>query len=78
MVQEHGDLQLCDLSMRKGARFSFGVTHREGLSVEGCRVSFNIGTSIIRIGFGAHYTILTRRSPQNSIGNYLGPHITLP
>ena len=28
----------------------------------------DIGASIIRIGFWAHYTILIRRNPQNSIG----------
>ena len=27
-------------------------------------------------GFGAHYTIVTIRNPQNSIGNDLGPYIT--
>ena len=33
-----------------------------------------IGALIIRIGvFGAHYTIIVIRNPQNSIGNYLGP-----
>ena len=30
----------------------------------------NIGALIVRIGFGAHYTIITIRSPQNGIGNY--------
>ena len=36
----------------------------------------NIGASIIRIGFGAHYTIVMIRNPQNSIGTYSGPYIT--
>ena len=30
---------------------------------------------IIIIGFGAHYTIIIVRSPQNSIDNYLGAYI---
>ena len=38
--------------------------------------SCNIGALIIRIGFGAHYTIIILRNPQNSIGNYLGGYIT--
>ena len=32
----------------------------------------NIGALIIRIGFWAHYTIFIIRTPQNSIGTYLG------
>ena len=26
-------------------------------------------------GFGAHYTIVIKRNPQNSIRNYLGPYV---
>ena len=29
-------------------------------------------------GFGAHYTIIIIRNPQNGIGNYLGPYIIVP
>ena len=36
----------------------------------------NIGALIIRIGFGALYTILIIRNAQNRIGNYLGFYIT--
>ena len=35
----------------------------------------NMGVSIIRVGFWAYYTIVIIRSPQNSIGKYLGPYI---
>ena len=38
------------------------------------RTLYNIGASIIRIGFGAQDTIIIKRSPQNSIGNYLAPY----
>ena len=34
----------------------------------------NIVALMIRTGFWGHYTILTIRNPQNSIGNYLGPY----
>ena len=37
-----------------------------------------IGALIIRMGFrGILYYIIIIRSPENSIGNYLGPYITL-
>ena len=29
------------------------------------------------MGFGAQYTVVTIRNPQNSIGNYFGPYITV-
>ena len=32
------------------------------------------GPQQLEQGFGAHYTIITTRNPQNSIGNYLGPY----
>ena len=32
-----------------------------------------VGALIIRIGFWGHYTIITIRNQQNSIGIYLGP-----
>ena len=36
----------------------------------------NVGSELIRIGFWeVFYTITIIRNPQNSIGNYLGPHI---
>ena len=35
----------------------------------------NIGALIIRIGFGAQYTIHILRNPQNSTGNYLGSYV---
>ena len=49
------------------------------LSIEsvGFRVLGNVGALIIRIGFWAHYTIAIIKSSQTSIGNYLGPYITL-
>ena len=37
----------------------------------------SIGGLIIRIWFGAQYTIAILRNPQNSIGNYLGPYSSL-
>ena len=42
-----------------------------------CFNTHNIGALIIRIGFGAHYTIVIIRNAQNIIGNYLGPYIHL-
>ena len=36
----------------------------------------NVGALIIRIGFWGHYTMITLRSPQSSIGSYLGPYIS--
>ena len=38
----------------------------------------NIGALIVKIGFGAHYTIIILRNPQNGRGNYLGPSCTRP
>ena len=35
----------------------------------------DIGALIIKIGFGAHYTTVIIRRPQNSIRNYLDPYI---
>ena len=35
---------------------------------------YNIGALLIRMGFWGHSTIITIRSPQNSICNYLGPY----
>ena len=35
----------------------------------------NLGAFIVRIGFGAHYTIIIIRSPHNIIGRYEGPYI---
>ena len=37
----------------------------------------NRGVLTIGIGFGAHYTILIIRNPQNNIGNDLGRYMTL-
>ena len=34
----------------------------------------NIEALILIIGFGAHYTIIIIRNPQNGIGTYLGPY----
>ena len=34
---------------------------------------YKTGALIIRIGFWSHFTIVTIRSPQNSVGNFLGP-----
>ena len=34
---------------------------------------FNVWALIIRIGFGAHYTILIIRNPQNSMGKHFRP-----
>ena len=36
-----------------------------------------IGALIIRIGFGVYYTIVLLRNPQKSVGNSLGPYMTL-
>ena len=50
----------------------------DGLEVKraaGCGRCVNIGASRIRIGCWGHYTINIRRTPQNSIGNCLGPYI---
>ena len=41
-------------------------------------VGCNVGALILRIGFGARYTIIIIRIPQNSIGNYLGPYSSFP
>ena len=32
---------------------------------------------MFRIGFGAQYTVSIIRNPQNSIGTYVGPYMTL-
>ena len=41
------------------------------------RTLINIGAFILRVGFGAQYTIMIISNPQNSIGNYLRAYITL-
>ena len=38
----------------------------------------NIGALMIRIGCWGYYTIVMMRNPQSSIGNSLGPYITVP
>ena len=38
----------------------------------------NVGALIIGLGFwGIYHTLIIIRNPQNSIGNYLGPHIKI-
>ena len=35
----------------------------------------DVGALIIRTGFGARYTVIVTRSPQNTIGTFFGPYI---
>ena len=39
--------------------------------------SYYRGLNKLQQGFVAHYTILIIRTPQNSVGTYIGPYITL-
>ena len=66
---ESGDSRMSRWSRALG----FGTqepTRGSGVTVCGNYSSSNIGAFIIRIGFGAHYSILIIRNPQNSTGNY--------
>ena len=49
-------------------RFRFCVCVKQGHKSAVALACSKLGA--IRIGFGAHYTIIMVRAPQNSIGNY--------